>query len=388
MSLYELVNAENDTVNLHYFPHVRSACGRHLDLANGDKNINFSSCDYLGMADNSRMKDAAIEAIKKYGTNISGPMIFCGYTEHHEELERRYSEMYSVNHALMYTTSYQANIGTLPVIAEEVDLIVMDKLCHVSLYGAIKLSGKPFRVYQHNNILKLTDIVKNNLGKKILIVSDGVFSADGDFCDVAALCDLKARWPGIILYIDDAHGVGALGETGCGLVEASGCLGKVDVIIGTMSKSFGSTGGFCIIKDDTLAQKVKFKSATYNASRAVSPGVAAASCMALEINKQEGKARRAQLAELINYAHRRLEQTKVNKQYSVSAVIPVIFEKAEQAAAVNDYLRQKKIMASLFVPPYVEKNKSRLRITLTSNHTFEDIDLLVEALEKAISNII
>ncbi|MEI2266233.1 aminotransferase class I/II-fold pyridoxal phosphate-dependent enzyme [Erwinia sp. CGal63] len=385
MSLYEMVNAEQGGINLNYFPQVRSACGRYLHLANGDKNINFSSCDYLGMANHPLMKEAAIRAIEKYGTNISGPMIFCGYTEYHEELEKRYAEMFGVNQALMYTTSYQANIGALPVIAQEVDLIVMDKLCHVSLYDAVKLSGKPFRVYQHNNIARLADIINNNPGKKILVVSDGVFSADGDFCDVAALCELKADNPNLILYIDDAHGVGALGAEGCGLVEASGCLGKVDVIIGTMSKSFGSTGGFCIIKDDELAQKVKYKSPTYNASRAVSPGVAAASCMALELNKREGKSRRAQLAELIDYAHRRLEQTSVNKQYSVSAVIPIIFEKAEQAAAVNAFLLQKNIMASLFVPPYVERNKSRLRVTLTSNHTNEDIDLLVDALEKAMA---
>ncbi|EMW5167379.1 MULTISPECIES: aminotransferase class I/II-fold pyridoxal phosphate-dependent enzyme [Raoultella] len=387
MSLYEMVSAENDDVKLHYFPRVRSACGRHLNLENGDKNLNFSSCDYLGMADNQLMKDAAIKAIQKYGTNISGPMIFCGYTEYHEELENRYAEMYQVNSSLMYTTSYQANIGALPIISEDVDLIVMDKLCHVSLYDAVKLSNRPFRVYQHGNISKLTDIVKNNPRKKILVVSDGLFSADGDFCDVAALCELKERYPGIVLYIDDAHGVGAFGENGCGLVEASGCMGKVDVIIGTMSKSFGSTGGFCIIKDDALAQKVRYKSATYNASRAVSPGVAAASCMALEINQREGKIRRAELAELVNYAHHRLEQTPVNKMYSVSAVIPVIFEKAGQAAAVNDYLLQNNIMTSLFVPPYVEQNKSRLRITLTRNHTKEDIDLLAEALEQAIFRI-
>ncbi|CAK8741501.1 Putative 8-amino-7-oxononanoate synthase 2 [Sodalis praecaptivus] len=295
--------------------------------------------------------------------------------------------MYQVNSSLMYTTSYQANIGSLPVIAEDVDLIVMDKLCHVSLYNAVKLSGRPFHVYQHNNISKLTDIVEKQSGKKILMVSDGVFSADGDFCDIAALCELKERHPGIIVYIDDAHGVGALGENGCGLVEACGCLGKVDVIIGTMSKSFGSTGGFCIIKEDAMTQKVRYKSATYNASRAVSPGVAAVSCMALEINKREGKNRRAALAELIDYAHRRLEPTPVNKLHSVSAVIPIVFEKAAQAAAVNNYLLQKNIMVSLFVAPYVEKNKLRLRITLTSNHTKEDVDILVEALEKAIFGI-
>ncbi|WP_034945455.1 hypothetical protein [Erwinia oleae] len=107
MSLYEMVSTENDDVKLHYFPRVRSACGRHLTLVDGDKNLNFSSCDYLDMADNKLMKDAAIKAIQKYGTNISGPMIFCGYTEYHEELENRYSEMYRVKVSEETVVSYQ-----------------------------------------------------------------------------------------------------------------------------------------------------------------------------------------------------------------------------------------------------------------------------------------
>ncbi|CDG90187.1 aminotransferase class I/II-fold pyridoxal phosphate-dependent enzyme [Xenorhabdus bovienii] len=388
MNLYEIVHSDNKAQTLNYFPQVRSACERVLTLADGTTKLNFSSCDYLGMANNALMKNAAINAIQEYGTNISGPMIFCGYTRYHEELEKRYAELFQVNHALMYTTSYQANIGALPVIAEDIELIIMDKLCHVSLYDAVKLSGKPFRVYQHNNMKKLADIIKNNMGKRILIVSDGVFSADGDFCNIPELCKLKSIYSDIMLYIDDAHGVGTLGENGCGLVEVSGCLGEVDIIIGTMSKSFGSTGGFCIIRDDILAQKVKYKSSTYNASRSVSPGVAAASCTALQINQWEGKARRAKLVELVTYAHQRLEGTRVNKQLSVSAVIPVIFETVEQAIAVNSYLLRHNIMVSLFVPPYVEKNKSRLRITIIYHHTKEDIDTLVTVLDNAIEKVI
>jgi 7-keto-8-aminopelargonate synthetase-like enzyme len=383
MNLFEIVN--NKEIKLHYFPRVRTACGRYLNLENEQRYLNFASCDYLGMANTPEMKSAAVKAIDKYGTNISGPMIFCGYTEYHEELERRYAEMYKSENALMYTTSYQANIGVLPVVAQDVDFIIMDKLCHVSLYDAAKISGKPIRVYQHKNIERLKSILHCYNDKKILLVSDGVFSADGDFCDVQGLCDLKLIHSNLTIYIDDAHGVGALGETGCGLVEECGCLGKVDVIIGTMSKSFGSTGGFCIFKDDALAQKVKYKSSTYNASRSVSPGVAAASCMALELNRKEGGIRRSQLKKLVDYAHKKLESANINKKDSVSAVIPILFKKAEQAAAVNDYLINKNILVSLFVPPYVENNKSRLRITLTSNHTFEDIDYLVENLHEAIS---
>ncbi len=386
MNLFDRFSSET-AKQFNYFPKIRSACGRELKLENGNTKLNFASCDYLGMANNDFIKEAAIDAIKHYGTNISGPMTFCGYTKYHEELEKRYAELFNISIALMYTTSYQANIGVLPVIAQNIDLIVMDKLCHVSLYDAVKLSNKPFRVYQHNNITRLTEIIKNNFNKNILIVSDGVFSADGDYCDIRALCHLKSIYPNLTIYIDDAHGVGTLGENGCGLVEAMGCLNDVDIIIGTMSKSFGSTGGFCIIKDAELAQQVRFKSTTYNASRAVSPGVAAASCMSLEINKQEGKNRRKKLSELVEYAHKKLCQININKLLSNSVIIPVIFNTVEKSSQINNILLNNDIMVSLFVPPYVDKKKSRLRMTLTYNHTRQDIDTLVDVLSRAISAI-
>ena len=387
MKVEDLISKTKELGTYNYFPQVRSACGRELLLNNGKSVLNFASCDYLGLSNHQKIKEAAIEAIKVYGTNISGPMIFSGYTEYHEKLEASYQSLYDDRTTLMFTTSYQANIGVLPVLAQDFDLILMDKLSHVSLYDAVKLSGKKFRVYSHNNMSLLANLVKKNAGQRILIVTDGVFSADGDFADLPAICQLKQQYPLIKLYVDDAHGVGMLGKTGQGLVQHFNCLEQVDFVIGTMSKAFGSTGGFVSFADPQLAKNVRYRSATYNASRAVSPGVAAASCMSLEINNEEGDHRRKYLAELSKYAHSQLTTIDINTLSSDSAVIPVVFSDPLVASKVNHLLLGQGILGSLFVPPFVENLKSRIRLCLTFNHTKSDIDRLLEALTTAIKNV-
>lgn len=370
-----------------YFPQVRSACDRELILRSGKSVLNFSSCDYLGLANHEKIKMAAINAIKVYGTNISGPMIFCGYTEYHEKFEALCTELYENRTSLMFTTSYQANIGVLSLVAQEYDLILIDKLAHISLYDAVKLSGKKFRVYTHNNVEVVNKIVESNIGMNILIVTDGVFSADGDFANLTALCKIKHQHPNVKLYVDDAHGVGMLGNKGQGLVEHYNCLDDVDFLIGTMSKAFGSTGGFVNFKNPQLAESIRFRCSTYNASRAVSPGVAAASCMALNINKEEGDSRRQYLKELVEYTHDALSLLNINTLHSKSAVIPIVFSDPLIASRVNHLLMEQGVLGSLFIPPYVERLKSRVRLCLNFNHTKSDIDKLLHVLELAIAVI-
>ncbi|WP_260958572.1 aminotransferase class I/II-fold pyridoxal phosphate-dependent enzyme [Pseudomonas citri] len=367
-----------------YFPQVRSACGRDMTLLDGRTMLNFASCDYLGLSNHPRMKESAISAIQKYGSNIGGPMIFSGFTEYHERLQQRYSELYTGRTALMFTTSYQANFGVIPLAAERADLILLDKLSHVSIWDGVKLSGSPFRAYSHANVEMLEQLVLLNLDKKILIVTDGVFSADGDVADLEKITRLKQLHPALEIYIDDAHGVGMLGNSGQGACEAAGVLSDIDYIVGTMSKAFGSSGGFVVFKDEEFAEKVRFRCPTYNASRSVSPGVASASCTALEINAAEGSVRRAGLAELTRYTHEQIDALGVDKLYSKTAVIPVVFKDPMEAARVNAGLVEKGIMGSLFVPPFVPKHQSRIRLCLTYNHTRSDVDYCIDALRQVI----
>lgn len=363
-----------------YFPKVRSACGRDMTLADGRTLLNFASCDYLGLSNHDGMKAAAIAAIQAYGSNIGGPMIFSGFTEFHERLQDSYRDLYDGRTTLMFTTSYQANFGVIPLAAERADLIVLDKLSHVSIWDGVKLSGRPFRAYSHGDVETLEQLIQLNQDKKLLIISDGVFSADGDVADLVTLVGLKQLHPNLEIYIDDAHGVGMLGATGQGACEAAGVVAQVDYIVGTMSKAFGSSGGFVVFKDEAFAERVRFRCPTYNASRSVSPGVASASCTALEINATEGPARRAKLAELTRYTHEQLAALGVDKLSSRTAVIPVIFKDPMEAARVNAALVDKGIMGSLFVPPFVPNHQSRIRLCLTYNHTVADVDYCIAAL--------
>jgi len=367
-----------------YFPQVRSACGRDMTLVDGRKMLNFASCDYLGLSNHELMKEAAIDAIRKYGSNIGGPMIFSGFTEYHERLQKGYSEWYAGRTSLMFTTSYQANFGVIPLAAEGADLILLDKLSHVSIWDGVKLSGRPFRAYSHANIDMLEQLVLLNRDKKILIITDGVFSADGDIADLRRIIRLKHLHPELEIYIDDAHGVGMLGTTGQGACEAAGVVSEIDYIVGTMSKAFGSSGGFVVFKNEAFAEKVRFRCPTYNASRSVSPGVASASCTALEINASQGAERRARLAELTHYTHEQIDALGIDKLYSKTAVIPVIFKEPMEAARVNAGLVDKGIMGSLFVPPFVPNHQSRIRLCLTYNHTKADVDYCIDVLRKII----
>lgn len=367
-----------------YFPQVRSACGRDMTLADGRKMLNFASCDYLGLSNHERMKESAITAIRKYGSNIGGPMIFSGFTEYHERLQNSFSDLYAGRVSLMFTTSYQANFGVIPLAAERADLILLDKLSHVSIWDGVKLSGCPFRAYSHANVEMLEQLVRLNQDKKILIITDGVFSADGDVADLGKIARLKQIHPNLEIYIDDAHGVGMLGESGQGACESAGVVSEIDYIVGTMSKAFGSSGGFVVFKDEALAERVRFRCPTYNASRSVSPGVASASCTALEINAAEGAARRLKLAELTRYAHGQIDSLGVDKLYSKTAVIPVVFKDPMEAARVNAELVDRGIMGSLFVPPFVPKHQSRIRLCLTYNHTTADVDYCIDALRRII----
>ncbi|MEB0225222.1 aminotransferase class I/II-fold pyridoxal phosphate-dependent enzyme [Pseudomonas sp. 10S4] len=367
-----------------YFPQVRSACGRDMTLADGRKMLSFASCDYLGLSNHERMKESAIAAIREYGSNIGGPMIFSGFTEYHERLQNGFNELYAGRTSLMFTTSYQANFGVIPLAAERADLILLDQLSHVSIWDGVKLSGCPFRAYIHANVEMLEQLVRLNQDKRILIITDGVFSADGDVADLRKITRLKQIHPSLEIYIDDAHGVGMLGGSGQGACESAGVVSDIDYIVGTMSKAFGSSGGFVVFKDEAFAERVRFRCPTYNGSQSVSPGVASASCTALEINATEGVVRRHQLAELTRYTHEKIDSLGVDKLYSKTAVIPVIFKDPMEAARVNAELVGKGIMGSLFVPPFVPNHQSRIRLCLTYNHTIADVDYCVDALGKII----
>lgn len=357
-----------------FFPKIRSACGRIIKTDTSEL-INFASCDYLGLSNNDEMKNAAIEAIRKYGTNISGSISLSGYTEYHEAFEAKLSKMYNGYNALMFTTSFLGNAGAISMIVGKDDIVLADKLCHSSLIHGIIVSGAKLRVYRHNDMNNLENLLKdyNIQNKKVLIVTDGVFSADGDSANLKDIVLLSEKYNAKI-YVDDAHGVGVLGEKGLGLVESHDVLGRVDYILGTMSKAFGSSGGFLMVKDNLDYEIMKHLCSTYITSRSSSPGVVAASLKSLEINDREGLMRRKKVMDLSNKMTNLLRKQGLNLANTTTPIIPVIFRDKIYTGNLCKELINSGFLVSHFPPPYVEKNKSRLRIGMTYNHLESDIN--------------
>lgn len=374
--------------NYTFFPVVKTASSREIVLENVQKLVNFGSCDYLGLSNDDRLKTAAQNAISCLGTNISGAMLMSGYTYLHRNFESALASMFEGYHALMFTTSFLANLGAIPMIVGHKDVIIMDKLSHSCLIQGALLSKAKIRVYKHNDMEDLEQILREyeNTDTKKVVLTDGVFSADGDLANLASLVSLCERY-NAISYVDDAHGVGILGDNGCGLAEHCGVLGRVDFISGTMSKSFGSTGGFLLIKDQSTYNLIRHTCHCYTGSRAVSPGVVAASLESLEINKTEGVMRRKKAASLAGLMISELTKNKFNILHTETPIVPIVFGGVATTGRIAKELMDKGFLASHFLPPFVEHNKARLRVGVTYNHTEEDVISFIHCLSGIAKNI-
>jgi len=378
----ESLNALRENKVYPFFPVVRSACGRTIQLKNEGNVINFASCDYLGLANDSRMKSAAIEAIEMFGTNISGSIGFSGYTQLHHAFEEKMRTFFGKESCLMFTTSYLANVGTISTLTDSKDIIFMDKLSHSSLIQGSMLSRAKVRTYKHKDMNMLESLLKQSKNyKKRLIVTDGLFSADGDFCPLSDIVYLANKYYAQI-FLDDAHGIGIEGDNGKGTAEKFSVLDQVDFIVGTMSKALGSTGGFFICNNKT-ADILKHMCPTYISSRAVSPGVAAASVKALDILNQEGVEKRKKLAYLSQYILNKLRALDINCLDAESAIVPVTIGEPIQTARAAKFFLERGILTSLFVPPVVPAGTSRLRLGISYFMEKTDIFRFIEVAKEA-----
>lgn len=372
-----------------FFPVVQTASSRQIVLENGQKLVNFGSCDYLGLSNDHRMKAAAQSAIDNLGTNISGAMLFSGYTYLHRNFESSLASMFNGYYALMFTTSFLANLGAIPMIVGSNDVIIMDKLSHSCLMQGALLSKAQIKVYKHNDMEHLEQILKEyeNTDIKKMVLTDGVFSADGDIANLTSLVSLCERY-NAISYVDDAHGVGTLGANGCGAAEHFGVLGKVDFISGTMSKAFGSTGGFLLTKNMDIYKLIRHTCSCYWGSRAVSPGVVGASLASLEVNKVEGNMRRKKVEALAKLMVSELSKNKFNILYTETPIVPIVFGDVSTTGRIAKELMNKGFLVSLFLYPLVGHNKARLRIGVTYNHMQEDVISFVRCLSDIAKNVI
>lgn len=342
----------------------------------------FGSCDYLGLSQNEYIKNQSIKAITKFGTNTHGAQVFCGHTDIHFELEKRLAKMFGKKSAIIFPSGMTANIALLSAIANSEDVIINDRLNHVSIFMGSHLSGAQLRSYPHNNIKKLESILKQSMDKrKRIIVVDGLFSADGDFAPLDKICNLASTYNAIVI-VDEAHSFGVVGPNGLGVSDEYNVVEKVDFITGTMSKAIGSVGGFLVTNSD-LVHDIRHYSPAYTSSRGSVPAVAAASLASLEYLADNGESLRNDLWENAKFLMNELRFEGFNILNTTSPIIPLLIGDDDKTISVSHWLMHHGLYAAPMISPAVPNNQGRLRIGVMSTHTKEECLTLISLLKEA-----
>ena len=347
--------------------------GAHVQV-NGHAFLNFSSNDYLGLATDVRLVEAAKKELLQNGVGSGAAHLVTGHSKSHQALEEELADFLGCEKALIFSTGYMANLGVLSSLAGRHSRIYQDRLNHASLLDGARLSGAKLIRYAHRG---LPEISKESDGAS-LIVSDGVFSMDGDLAEVPELADL-ARRSGALLVIDDAHGIGVLGHGGRGVLEFFNLdSGDVPVLIGTLGKAFGTFGAF-VAGSDLLVRYLIQKARTYIYTTAIPAALAEASRAALRIVREESW-RRAYLQDLIKYFRSGVSQIGIPLLPSHSPIQPLVVGGAETATRLSKRLQEQGILLAAIRPPTVPEGTARLRCTLSAAHTHADLDRMLDAL--------
>ncbi|BAU66368.1 8-amino-7-oxononanoate synthase [Stanieria sp. NIES-3757] len=342
----------------------------------GKKVINFASNDYLGLTGDERLIQAAIQATQQYGTGSTGSRLLSGHRELHQQLENAIASLKQTESALVFSSGYLANLGTITALVGQKDLIIGDKYNHSSLKNGAKLSGAKLIEYNHSDIVDLTTKLQQNrtLYRRCLLITDSVFSMDGDLCPLPQLISLAEQFD-CMLLVDEAHATGVMGKTGAGCVEHFNCTGKQLIQIGTLSKALGSLGGY-VAGSATLIDFLRNRAPSWIYTTALSPADTAAALRAIAIIQTE-PSRREQLWRNVNYLKQQLSQ--FNLLPSQSPIICLGLTTPEQALKLAQQLTEAGIFAPAIRPPTVPT--SRLRFSVMATHQTEHLQQLVTELK-------
>lgn len=356
---------------------VESAQGPYIQIK-GKSYLSFCSNNYLGLADHPRIKQAAIAAINQYGWGTGASRLVAGNMTLHEELEKKIAEFKGTEAALLFPTGYMANVGALCALVGREDIVIGDKLNHASIIDGCRQSGATFRVYPHNDVSQLESLLqRSSIYRRRLVVTDSVFSMDGDTAPLPKIAEIAQKYD-VILMIDDAHATGVFGQQGKGMIEHYGLEGKVDIIMGSLSKAIGSIGGF-IAGSKGLIDFLKNKARSFIYTTALPPAACAASLAGL-ILIQEDTSHIDKLWENIKYLKSQLSKF-ISNIAGESPIVPIIIGSAEDALSISKRLYEKGILIPAIRPPTVPLGTSRLRISLMATHSKEDINRLIDTMK-------
>src|SRR5438067_9398897 len=338
---------------------IGSAQGPENEIT-GRRLINFSSNDYLGLANDSRLREAAVAAIKEFGVGAGASRLVSGTQSPHVSLESVIAKWKGTEAALCFSSGYAAALGTIPALVASNDIILLDKLCHASLIDGAKLSGAILRVFPHNHLGKIENHLewtqRQHPGKRVLILTESVFSMDGDRAPLRELIELKKRF-GALLMLDEAHAVGVIGPNGRGLAAAENLDEDVDVQMGTLSKALGASGGYICGSRDLIEWLIN-RARSFIFSTAPPPGIAAAASAAIDfLASPEGEGRRLLLWKRIDLMRELLPVNAMNKKGSAasSAIFPWIVGHERAALDLASALQHEGFLVPAIRYPTVAK---------------------------------
>jgi len=353
--------------------------GRKI-IVDGKEVLNFCSNNYLGLADDGRLKQAAIESLHKEGLGSGASRLVCGNMNSHRELEKRLAEFKGKESCLVFNAGYMANVGIISSLFGREDMIFCDKLNHASIIDGILLSGAQYKRYPHCDMGVLEDLLKKSSGsKRRLIVSDSVFSMDGDIAPLDKIVSLAQKYEAVVM-IDEAHAFGVLGEHGRGAAEHFNLEDKIDIQMGTLSKAAGAFGAYCCGSNDLISYLVNH-ARSFIYTTGLPPAVCAAAVKSIEIIRQEPQ-RRKQLWKNTGYLTENLKRLGFNIMNSQTSIIPILIKDPRLAVEFSKQLFKQGIFVSAIRPPTVPQNTARLRVTLMATHTKTDLDFAHEQFQK------
>jgi len=358
-----------------------------MELA-GRKVVNFSSNDYLGLATEPALRDAAKLAIDQYGVGAGASRLVCGTLSPHMRLEERLAEFKRTEAALTFSSGYAAAVGALGALLCKDDVVILDKLCHASLIDGAKMSGAHIRVFPHNHLGKLESHLQwageNHPDARVLVVTESVFSMDGDWARLPEIVEIKRRY-GAMLLLDEAHAVGVIGNQGRGLADHLGLAAAVDIHMGTLSKAFGVCGGY-ICGGRRLIDLLINRSRSFIYSTAPPPAIAAAAIAAVEFMlSPAGEKRRQALKENLNHFACQMPALFAEGKKIQSAIIPIIIGATEAAIEASRLLADKGFFVPAIRYPTVPRDSARLRVTISARHTPKQITGLCEWLRNLVT---
>ena len=350
--------------------HLQTPQGPHIKI-DGKDYLLLSSNSYLGLCDDDRLKQAARDAIEKYGVGSGGSRLTTGSYEIHQKLEEEIAFFKKTEAALLFNTGYMANVGTISSIADKSWVIFSDSLNHASIIDGCRLSRAEIIVYNHCDTKDLARKVQDNANRQALIVTDGLFSVDGDIAPLPAIVEI-AKKNNILLMVDDAHATGVLGPNGGGTADYFGLSDKIDISMGTLSKALASEGGFIAGKQSMIDYLIN-TARSFIFSTALSPATIAVARKALEIIRTEPQRRETLLANAA-WFRAELRNAGFAAAENEAPIISIVVGAPDLAVAFSNRLMERNIFVSAIRPPTVPEGTSRLRISIMATHTGEDLE--------------